>query len=770
VIERLRSATPEEGSWVSMAFDPRGRVVVAREERGLLRMTLPAGGRANGQSIEVETIDDTLLECRGLLFAFGDLFINANNSKGLYRLRDTDGDDHFDETKLLYHSPGGVGHGRNDLVLGPDDMIYSIHGDAVDLPQTVADATSPFREHRRGLPTHEGHVIRIDREGQRVELFAAGLRNPFGIDFNPDGEPFTYDADAEYDMGAPWYRPTRVVHLVRGGDYGWRGVTGSWPPYYPDHPDSALPNLDIGKGSPTAVKFGTRSNFPPPLQQALFILDWAYGRILAVHMTPHGASYLCRAETFLKGRPLNVTDLDFGPDGAMYFVTGGRKTQSALYRVRYVGATVESPPPSEQELLSREAAAQQRQLRRDLESLDEQKSPQAVDIAWPHLDSSDPWIRQAARIAVEHQPLEAWRARALAENLPTAAATALLALARCGDTGVMTQIVERLCELSLGQLETDNLLSALYTVKLCLDGGAKLPATLQDQLTQQLDALYPHRLPAVNQRLSTLLVQLDAPDFTAKTLQALSEASSQAERMHYLFVLRRAPNWTRQQRLQYIAGMRRSESFQGGEGMPKFRQQIRADWLSTLSADERREFEPLLEERAPPAPAVVERPFVKSWQLDDLARSLSDVSGPRDLNRGKEMFTAALCTGCHRVGLDGAAIGPDLTSVSRRFSRRDILESILAPSKVVAEPYRTVRITTDDGRVISGQILPSSDYRSPNLRIATNQVLPGQIIELPKSHIESHEISPQSPMPEGLLNTLSQDEILDLLAYLASGI
>ena len=86
---------------------------------------------------------------------------------------------------------------------------------------------------------------------------AAGLRNPFGVAFNPAGDLFTYDADAEFDMGTPWYRPTRIVQLLTGADYGWRGVTGKWPPYFADHPDNAPATLDIGRGSPTAVAFGT---------------------------------------------------------------------------------------------------------------------------------------------------------------------------------------------------------------------------------------------------------------------------------------------------------------------------------------------------------------------------------------------------------------------------------------------------------------------------------------------------------------------------------
>ncbi|MCH8150672.1 MAG: hypothetical protein IH987_22320, partial [Planctomycetes bacterium] len=159
-IELLRSAGKDEGSWISIAFDPKGRLVIAREDKGLLRLALP---KTKHEPIELETINDSLLECRGLLFAFGSLYVNANNSKGFYRLRDTNGDDRYDEVKLLYRSTGSVGHGRNDLALGPDNMIYLIHGDAVDLPKRFADKTSPFREHRRGIKTRGDSSGGVDR-------------------------------------------------------------------------------------------------------------------------------------------------------------------------------------------------------------------------------------------------------------------------------------------------------------------------------------------------------------------------------------------------------------------------------------------------------------------------------------------------------------------------------------------------------------------------------------------------------------------------------
>lgn len=196
------------------------------------------------------------------------------------------------------------------------------------------------RAREKNAPRELGHWASTDSDGQQWTNRTRGLRNPYGIDFNTDGEAFTYDADNEGDVGLPFYRPTRINHLVSGANYGWhqdRGNTRNLTVYAPD---TVPTTYDVGRGSPTAVKFGTRSQFPTPWKQSLFALDWAYGRIVAVHLIPRGASYYGSGEVFLEGRPLNVTDLDFDNRGAMYFVTGGRKTQSALYRIRYTGEAI----------------------------------------------------------------------------------------------------------------------------------------------------------------------------------------------------------------------------------------------------------------------------------------------------------------------------------------------------------------------------------------------------------------------------------------------
>ncbi len=705
------------------------------------------------------------------------LYAHANESKGLYRLRDTTGDDQYDEVTLLYESPGTTGHGRNDLALGPDSLVYAIHGDAVSLPRGFFDHTSPLRESRRGFVTREGHVIRTDPDGQQWELLTAGLRNPYGLAFNRDGEMFTYDADAEYDMGSSWYRPTRVHHLLPGGDYGWRGVTKSWPPYFPDRPDAAPPDLDIGKGSPTGVKFGYRSNFPPAYGEALFALDWAYGRILAVHLAPRGASYWAKAETFLQGRPLNVTDLDFGPDGAMYFVTGGRKTQSGLYRVRYTGPKVKPASPTAQQMARAQHAKSARELRRRLEALHGRQDSQAVDVCWPHLDSQDPWIRHAARIALEHQPPAQWRSRALSEARPMAKLTSLMSLAAGGASSDSPAILERLNAMDLRRRSTAEKLLALRCYDLCLaalDAGAEDHQSLIDVARRRLVAGYPDPEAEVNRALSQLLARLQAPELVPRTLAWLARANTPTQRFHCLFVLRNARHgWTNELREQYFNELRKLPRFQGGEGMPAFVQRIRAEALASLDGDLRPRMEALLSdgdarEDLDKIVTPGSRPFVRKWRLEELLQP-SQGDAAADSKRGAALFASGLCAACHRLGDTGRAVGPDLTSVARRFSRRDLLESILTPSKVVAENYRDDVLVTADGRLLVGRIVPSSDYRSSTLQIATHPLAPEQIVEIDKRQVESHVKSHVSVMPQGLLDVFTRQEILDLLAFIESG-
>ena len=190
--------------------------------------------------------------------------------------------------------------------------------------------------------------------------------------------------------------------------------------------------------------------------------------------------------------------------------------------------------------------------------------------------------------------------------------------------------------------------------------------------------------------------------------------------------------------------------------------------MANLSEAEKAELKPILEARpAPTAPSAAgpERKFVKKWTLDELVPMVESGLKGRDYDRGRAMFAAAKCFSCHRFNNEGGGLGPDLSGVAGRFSARDLLESIVVPSKTISDQYQAVTIATTDGRVVTGRIV---NLNGDNLMICPDMLDPSHMINVQRDEIEEMKPSPVSMMPEGLLDTLNRDEVLDLIAYLLS--
>jgi putative heme-binding domain-containing protein len=162
---------------------------------------------------------------------------------------------------------------------------------------------------------------------------------------------------------------------------------------------------------------------------------------------------------------------------------------------------------------------------------------------------------------------------------------------------------------------------------------------------------------------------------------------------------------------------------------------------------------------------AADRPFVKAWKMDDLAPLVDRGLTRRNYDRGRNLFSAVGCFSCHRYNNEGGAVGPDLTALGGRFSPRDLLESIITPSKEISDQYGAVVIATEDGRVVTGRIV---NLHGDTLQVLTDMLNPNALVSVNRTQIEDMKPSTVSMMPEGLLNTLNQDEILDLLAYLLS--
>ncbi len=818
-VELLHSSQPGEGSWVSMTVDQKGRLIISPQDgtRNLLRITLDS----HGQVQKMEPINQPVGSAMGLLYAFHSLYVNGAGPKGLglYRLHDNRFSDSYGPPQLIKNLENAAGeHGSHAVVLGPDKHLYIVSGNFTKVPKDIS-TNSPHKNYAEdqllprandgngfgnGIQPPGGFYLRTDKDGKKWELMAAGTRNTYDFAFNTDGELLAFDSDMEWDWGMPWYRPIRICHLVSAGDYGFREGTGKWPKYYPD----SLPStVDVGVGSPTGMKFGTDSNFPEKYKKALYALDWSYGRIFAVHLTPNGASYDATFETMLSGKPLNLTDIEFGKDGAMYFITGGRGTESGLYRVSYVGPreTVVATGPSREEL---KAAAQARELRHKLEHFQGRRDPKAVDFAWPHLNSDDRFIRYAARIAIESQPVAEWQDRALSETRTNAGLTALLALARCGGKDTQRDLLLALKQFPLDGLDEEQQLAKLRVIELSFIRQGHPSHVMAKMAIEKLDAHYPAKSERVNRELCELLIYLQAPDAIEKTLALLDAAPTQEEQIHYILHLRTIKNgWTPEQRRHYFSwfnweqgvesGTPADPSLTGdypwttrnggkpqhpaaelkwfadadrdyadGSSFPKFIDSFRADAIESLSKSEREELGSFVHGKKPEVTApVVEHKFVKDWKMEDLEPSLDQVSKGRSFAKGREAFTAAQCAQCHRFDNKGGSVGPELTTISSRFGHRDILESIIEPSKVVSEQYQNTIVTKKDGDDVTGRIVDENDKR---IVVVVNPLTQTKV-EVLKADIEKRTASKISPMPTGLVNNLTKDEILDLIAYLESG-
>jgi putative heme-binding domain-containing protein len=273
-------------------------------------------------------------------------------------------------------------------------------------------------------------------------------------------------------------------------------------------------------------------------------------------------------------------------------------------------------------------------------------------------------------------------------------------------------------------------------------------------------------------RIVVLLGELGAKELPAIVATQLFNNGRQEDQLLGLLATRNlSQGWTLDTRKEQFRILNEMPRMIGGAGLAPFEKWLRPQILKTLSKDEEAALAELIEPKqlVSSEPLPPPRKHVQKWTLADLAPLHAPDAMAGDVKRGATVFKDALCSRCHRVNLKGAAVGPDLTLVSRRFSRRDMLESIVQPSLSVAENFRLETILTASGQVHTGRVVNEGDYRSEKIVLQTDPLQPDKIVELDKKEISEHRTTQTSPMPDGLLDTFTLEEIRDLLAYLEAG-
>ena len=842
VVERVFAVPRDElGSWVCLTTDAKGRLIASDQgDKGLVRIT-PAPIDGSRPTL-VERIPVPLSSAQGLLWAFDSLYVvcNGGPGSGFYRVTDSDGDDMPDAVEKLRSFEGAGEHGPHTVLLSPDGQrLFVLCGNHTKLPFTVTNVTEPLtmggiradqrrvqlpadgasrlpanwdedqiiprmwdaNGHAVGLLAPGGYVASTDPDGQSWEIWTAGYRNPYDMAFNADGELFLYDADMEWDFGTPWYRPTRINHATSGSDLGWRSGSGKWPPAFPD----SLPALvDIGPGSPVGVAFGYGTAFPEKYQKALFACDWTFGTMYAIHLEPTGSTYAGTKEEFLSRTPLPLTDLTVGHDGCLYFAVGGRGGQSELYRVRYAGSEPTTPVDA------RDASrAADRRLRSDLEAL-HRRMPDpaaAVERALPHLGHPDRFIRAAARVALEHQPIELWQDRALSTSDALGRITAAVAVARQADPDAQPAVFAALDGIDAGALDDSGRLDLARACELAIVRLGVPPAEVQARIAEKIAPIFPSGTFDLDRELSCLLVALRAPGIVPRLVALLAQPTASAAatnlaaneddlrrvlernaqygaavrsalekradliQVHYAYALRTVKEpelWSAGDRKTYLDWFVRARDWEGGNSFRKFLAAIESESLDSLSDNEKLALE-ATGVRQPYVTPPLPKPQGpgRTWTVDGVMEVAQAGLGPgtRDFESGQRTYAAARCVVCHRFGGDGGATGPDLTQAAGRFQVKDLVEAIVEPSRVVSDQYKAMVVQTADGRVVTGRIVSETPER---FRIVTDPEDATKSVEIERSNVEAMTPSAASLMPAGLLDQLNESETLDLVAYVLS--
>tara|TARA_R110002167_G_scaffold36686_18_gene115909 strand:- start:3174 stop:5729 length:2556 start_codon:yes stop_codon:yes gene_type:complete len=815
-----------QGSWVSLAQSEEGVIYACDQYGKIYTFNAPSIGSVVKPD-QVDSLDLKIGEAHGLLWAHNSLYVSVNKNweddvpddqesgSGVYRITDTDSDGKLDKVTMLLKLQGAGEHGPHSFVLAPNgEDIYFIAGNHTLVPEPVLEHSllptnwgednlfKPYldaRGHANDIKAPGGWIAKFNPDGTEWELISAGYRNPFDMAFNQDGELFAYDADMEWDIGMPWYRPTRICHVTSGSEYGWRTGSGKWPAYYPDNLP-AVHNLE--QGSPTAVLSGARLNFPAKYKNGLLVMDWSFGTVYFIDLKRKGSSYTAEREEFLSGTPLPLTDMIAGIDGNLYFATGGRRIDSHFYRLRYTGTdlgTPENTVDSESEGL--------RELRHRIEKYHSEKSMDAIPLAWDNLDHEDRYIRYAARVALENQPTQEWQERFFSEKNPIKLIEAGIAMAHQGDKSLEGRILDKLNTLKLEQLSKEQQIALLRNYSLLFIRMGEPDNVHSKAVTKKLKPYFPNASNAVTKELAQLLLYLKSDGITTSLVDLLEKHTAEktvtegvemlseeatlrseqygplirdviakmppSEAIHYGMLLSNATEgWNKELRERYFSWFYDVLGAKGGMSFKAYMENVRQRAIANVPEIERSYFEEI-SGVYDPSTAVADLPQPIGPGSNYTGNMIGELiwGGGMDgykgtIADGERAFQAAMCVLCHRMRGEGGASGPDLTQAHTKFGSYDMMFAIYSPNDEISDQYANTLFHMNDGKKMAGRIKSEA---GDSITIMPNPFNESFTFQLAKSAIIKRELSPVSPMPPGLLNRLNEQEIKDLFAFLQSG-
>jgi putative heme-binding domain-containing protein len=368
----------------------------------------------------------------------------------------------------------------------------------------------------------------------------------------------------------------------------------------------------------------------------------------------------------------------------------------------------------------------------------------------------------------------------------------MLAVAHQGSANDLAPLMEKLSTLQLESLSEDKQLFWLRTLQIAFARHGEPSPEWQDKLSKRLDAMYPAKSYPINAEMVQLLIYLKSPAVIAKTLELMDNLGPEpipnwgqlvarndkyggtvgkmladmppSRAIHFAFMLRNVKSgWTLDQRKKYLQFLIDAAKRPGGNSYAKFLMQFREDFLTTCSQAELIVLESLAS-KSLLSDAVVSTPPKgpgRKWTIAEGVDAIGKKLTKRNFESGKNLYHATSCAKCHRIGGEGGAIGPDLSTAGKKFSIEDMLTAIIEPSKVISDQYGSQQLLTSEGKVLVGRaLLIGDEYYVYTVDADAKPII------IAKDDVETIQESKLSQMPLGLIDSLNEEELKDLMAYL----
>ena len=644
--------------------------------------------------------------------------------------------------------------------------------------------------------TEGGKVFRCRPDGTGLVQVATGFWNPFHMCFDVYGRLFAVDNDPD---SRP---PCRLIHVVEGGDYGFKfrhGRKGTHPfTAWNGELPGTLPMVCGTGEAPSGVIAYEHDAFPADYRGTLLATSWGDHIIQKFPLVVKGASFTSKPETIIKGnenfRPVGMA---LAPDGSIYISDWVDRSYELHGKGRVWRIRAKSP-----NYLPVETRAPRNSL--DLQTMNRVlREKNQFDHLFPMLEHSDPFMVAAAIDTLARVGGAAFLKQHVNDPHPKVRLGVLIALRRTGDTTQAAKFLEdsdvavrRAAIQWVGEDKLGDLAAAMEK------SAARLPVTKEifEAYLASTDLLMGRNPQQVDQLGSEMLIARlfddpnEAPAFRALALRTLrpdhpSVAVAKLEklldgdpslRLEALRSLAVRPDEAAQAvlrrfaddpavRFDVVSGLAHSAASSEETRKVLLRQLDGPASLEAIrsltGAVDRPEVKEALEKKGGELVAIL---MGRSAGLPPTMDGWKKVASEKgDAAAGERLFfhpKGPQCSVCHRINGRGGFVGPDLSVIGNSLNRDKLVESILEPGREVAPMFVLWKIRTKKGDVVDGRVLDEDPSPTGHVVLIDAQ---GKQTKVKNSDIDERQASKLSIMPEKLAERLTRQDFRDLLEFLS---